>query len=110
MERRAGGWFTEFSLLQSIDPCVHTKLAVQIFLLSACGRNLGPVRRRKRMINTRDQPQCFICKISEKSRSMRTTQTKGISARILRRRSTFSMMTLWKDSPGEREAKKRKFA
>ena len=110
MERRAGGWFTEFSLLQSIDPCVHTKLAVQIFLLSACGRNLGPVRRRTRKINTRDQPQTFICKISEISRSMRTTQRKGISARMLKRRSTFSMMTLWKDLPGERKAKKGKIA
>ena len=71
---------------------------------------MGPVRRRKRKINTRDQPQSFIRKISEKSRSMRTTQTKGKSARILRRRSTFSMMILWKDSPGESEAKKGKIA
>ena len=71
---------------------------------------MGPVRRRKRKINTRDQPQSFICKISEKSRSMRTTQTKGISARMFRRRSTFSWMILWKDSPGESEAKKGKIA
>ena len=62
---------------------------------------MGPVRRRKRKINTRDQPQSFICKISEKSRSMRRTQTNRISARILRRWSKFSMMTLWRDSPGE---------
>ena len=41
MERRAGGWFTEFSLLQLIDPCVHTKTSRSNILTLSLWEKLG---------------------------------------------------------------------